>query len=240
MAEITLDRLDALLKCNSRTRSSVEVYFIDSYDEFLAYVYKHLDRIISIIQKNSNQYSALMHIEGASVLSEDLMTTIIIDLLGQNNLNASSKVVGGNVDIVVEMEGNDYQWLCEAKLDNNVDHVAEGFLQLTTRYASVEREDREGGVLVYHRKHSLDFMNDIKNELPAIERLAQYDIQIKRCSLRPEFSFFTESLSPSTGGEHRYRARFMGVQLLFDPRDKSGVKAKYLIARRESIASLEN
>lgn len=86
-------------------------------------------------------------------LGEDALTALLVIALNSLGLRASSAVVNGNCDVVVEY-ADDYQWLGEAKLFTGVTVIWKGYLQLTTRYAAGLPNQSKGGMLLYCFKES--------------------------------------------------------------------------------------
>lgn len=80
-------------------------------------------------------------------VGEDGLTAILVIGLKGLGLTASSAVVNGNCDLVVEAD--DYLWLGEAKIDTGVSKVWGGYLQLTQRYATGLGHQSRGGMLLY-------------------------------------------------------------------------------------------
>lgn len=219
--------LSALLKLVNNSEQSISSSLIDTHEQFLDYVYKTLDRIISKIQKKRSLYHKM---------SEPQIAGFINMMLTENNLLADSKEINGNTDITVEIAGNDFLWICEAKYDNSTDYVFEGYLQLSTRYATFEKNEREGGVLVFNRTYPIgDFIKKLQKELPVLAKA--HELEIISCEKRPDFSFFSESKIPSLGSYIKYRARFMCINLLHLPEDKSAKKAKIHKRNREDVAN---
>lgn len=221
--------LGLMKQINPKAASVIDAYFIDSYDDFIGHLYKVLNRIIRKIQENRHIYSSL---------NETAITAVIIDMLGENQLKASSREVGGRCDIVVEYEQkDDFLWQGEAKFDNSIPYVIEGYLQLTTRYAQAEKNQREGGVLIYNRTHNASkFLGDYKESLPTHEKVSSHNIAISDCSERPYFSFYSQTTGLDGLGDNiTYRVRHMSVNLLHLPEDKSGRTAKSHQEKKKSI-----
>ncbi len=80
-------------------------------------------------------------------VSEDGLTTALILGLKMLGLGASSSVVNGNCDVVVEF--GDFLWLGEAKIDSGVSKIWGGYLQLTQRYGTGLSHQSRGGMLLY-------------------------------------------------------------------------------------------
>lgn len=79
--------------------------------------------------------------------SEDNLTSALLLMLDGLGFDAEMLMVNGNCDVVVKLE--DYLWLGEAKLDTSVSWLWKGYLQLTTRYATGQRLQDRGGMIIY-------------------------------------------------------------------------------------------
>lgn len=206
--------------------AAMSYILIDSYDDFLARLYSAIDKIIISLQKNPQIYGEM---------TEDQLTQIIIDRLSDFDFNAySDPNVGGHVDLSVDYPGESYLWLGEAKIDNNKEHVYEGFLQLTTRYATGEKNQTAGGIIIYIKNHPIvDFMNGLKEHFQ--QQINPRNIEV--CPNRGEAAFSMETNLPRVGGNISYHIRSMGVSLHFLPEDKSGRTAKKHQLKRNAITA---
>lgn len=213
--ELTVDQMKSLDPNHDQRMMFSKIP--SSYDEFIDAIYVRLDKYLKLLQEDPDTHSES---------SEDHITGEIVRNLRSHDFNASKETkTGGHVDIRVEYPTKEgmYVWLCEAKRDTSVDHVYEGFLQLTTRYATGISEQSEGSVLLYVQKNPLlDFMTKTKEKLQS-ERA---DIEICECKRWPTQSFVFETPLPRIGGDFRYKIRYIGVSLYFLPQDKSGRAAK--------------
>ena len=220
--------LGQLKLLNPRAYNAAMSYImIDNYEDFLDRLYSAMDKIIVSLQENPNIYGDM---------TEDQLTQIIIDRLKGHDFNAySDPNTGGHVDLRIDYPGTNYLWLGEAKIDNNKEHVYEGFLQLTTRYATGEKNQTAGGIIIYIKNHpAVDFMSEIK------EHIQQQinPISISVCPERGDWVFNIETNLPRVGGNISYHIRNMGVSLYFLPEDKSGRTAKKYQRKRKATTSI--
>lgn len=197
---------------------------MNSYEEFLWLLYKKIDEIVSVMQKSRPSYAE----QGEVPLTEHIKD----NLISACGFDATVTEINGATDLTVKWTGQDWLWIGEAKLDDGYAYVLEGFKQLTTRYATAEQHEREGGVIVYCKEHPLgDFVETMRSKVEDSEyleerNLTHHDIRVENCSMRSDYSFFTDSKLPQIGGSIRYRARFIHVGLLHTPEDKSARKSK--------------
>lgn len=221
--------------------SHIEASFIDTYEAFLTYLYEELDEIICDMEANRDQFQAKNE---AIDYNEDAISNYIMFGLRRSKIFTALPVeIAGRTDICITFQGERWRWIGEAKFDKNYSYVAGGFKQLTTRYASFDPEQREGGILIYCKTHPMaTFSSEFREKLECCtflekETLLDHKISTKNCTspYRSEFSFFTESTLPDLGGEIRYKARIMPIGLRHLPQDKSGMKSEMYIQRRKAI-----
>lgn len=198
--------------------STFNAYFITSYEEFVSSVSHKIERIIKEIQAQPQIYGDM---------SEDALTHIIVSYLRLSDFNAvKDPEQGGHVDIQVTYPGRDFLWSAEAKLDSDQPHVHEGFLQLTTRYATGLPEQNCGAVIIYNAKHpTATFLSDVKETLKSN---VDQNLVFTACNRLPGQSFYIQVPLNRLGvdANYRFNLRYLAVSLYFRPLDKSGRKAK--------------
>ncbi len=210
LGNLTLSQLQYL---NPQAYELFELSFVDSYEDFVRIIYKTFDFIINELQQNPQYYDGF---------SEDQITNQVISLLRAKGFNAYSDAeTGGHVDIRIDKPEKKYLWLCEAKKSNSIPHIHEGFLQLTTRYATGVINQNEGGILIYiFKKSATDFIGKYIAYLDS-----QDDLLIEKNKDNP-LEFYSVSNIKRIGKGIDYRVRHMGISLYFSPQDKSGRTAK--------------
>lgn len=151
-------------------------------------------------------------------LSEDQLTAFLILSIEGLGLTATSQVVNGNCDVVVSFDRT-YMWIAEAKIFKGVGSIWEGYLQLSTRYATSLPGSSRGGMLVYC------FSQDAASQcIKWRGHLAKMD---GGCSVKLSehpLVFSSESNGPNTGLPFKV-AHFV-FPLFHRPLDKSGRGAK--------------
>lgn len=124
---------------------------------------------------------------------EDGLTVQVIQGLRMLSLDAHMAMVNGNCDVTIRYM--DYLWLGEAKIARSVSVVWEGFLQLTTRYATGMPGQTSGGMLIYCTEGSSeDFMRSWRDTLSVELNSATFQ---EHGSIRS--SFWTQHASQVTG-----------------------------------------
>lgn len=197
---------------------AIDAFFITNYEEFVCSVSHKVERIIKELQTQPQIYGTL---------SEDALTHIIVSSLRLADFNAvKDPEQGGHVDIQVTYPGRDFLWSAEAKLDRSQSHVHEGFVQLTTRYATGLPEQHCGAVIIYNAKHPVaPFLSDVKETLKG---KVDQNMTFTACNRLPNQSFYIQVPLNRLGvdANYRFNLRYLAVSLYFRPLDKSGRKAK--------------
>jgi hypothetical protein len=80
-------------------------------------------------------------------LDEDALSSFVTHGLNCLRLTAKGEKINGNTDITVSYD--DFIWLAEAKLGDDVNKIYGGYLQLTKRYATGIPNQSSGGMLLY-------------------------------------------------------------------------------------------
>ena len=189
---------------------------VNSYEDFVRNLYDHIHRSISSLE-NFKHY--IEH-EG-----EDATTARIIMFLEGAGLKARQQAAGGNVDIYVDDLTNNFKWIGEAKKYESVTNIAEGFKQLVTRYASGKDKKGKGygALIAYLRRpntiHHVDAWKDTIAKLPEAT-----NVRFSECQRMAPFAFLSEHDHQETNCS--YETWHVCVQLLVDPKDKSGIESK--------------
>ena len=214
LESITLEQLKAL---KPEARRAIDRFFINSYDEFVAQVSLVVEKLLFEWQQQPQIYRDL---------SEDVLTTMLITHLRTLEFNAHKDAeTGGHVDIRVDYPGQDFLWLAEAKLDHNQEHVHEGYLQLTTRYATGLPNQSCGAVIIYNAKNAVTpFLTEVKKNLC---KKVDKNIEFISYPKFPNQSFYINVPLVRLGSNSSlYNIRYFSVSLYFKPQDKSGRTAK--------------
>lgn len=199
----------------------------ENYEQFLDMLYDDLDFIIKKFSKSKDKYYQGM--KDNSKNGEDLINTIICDMLEMRGWTARHDTsVNGHADIVVELLGEDYQWLGEGKLNNSNSHIYHGLKQLLYRYSTGLDDESAGGVLIYINqkpKSQLDILTNWKNyllnkdeTLPEDSEEMPYSpvISDKPCC-KQSLAFYTTHKHPSSG--LNYNIRHMVIDFRHQPKD---------------------
>jgi hypothetical protein len=189
---------------------------IRTYDDFVKNLYDHLRRSISSLEN----YKHYIEHEG-----EDATTARIIMFLEGAGFKARQQAAGGNVDIYVDDLSNNFKWVGEAKKYESVTNIADGFKQLATRYAHGTNVDGKGyGALIAYlrRPNSSHHVQEWKQTIANLPEAT--NVRFSQCPRMTPFAFISEHDHQSTG--NCYETWHICVQLLVDPKDKSGVNSK--------------
>lgn len=236
-------KVGMLRKLKPQLTPTLQATFIETYRSFLTLLYEELDNIIVDMENHRDMLQAK---DEAVDYSEDALSHHILFGLRMGKVfSAESVEIAGRTDIHVTFPGKRWRWIGEAKLDNGPSYIAGGFKQLTTRYASFDPEQREGGIFIYCKKGAMaTISNNFKKSLQCTnflekEKLTEHDIVIEKCKsqYRYEFSFYTNSILPDLGGDRsiRYKTRVMPIALRHLPQDSSGKDSEMYIQRRAGI-----
>jgi hypothetical protein len=134
--------------------------------------------------------------------------------------SAETKAGGGSTDILVQCEKLDLRWIGECKVHSNYDALAEGILQLHTRYAAGRHPDTGFLVFCFAKKAKM-----------VMERWQEYIRNEKLCGLNGEFRDGDRELCFWSDHEHEgsglpLRTKHIVAPLWYKPQDKSGRKAR--------------
>lgn len=179
----------------------------NTYEKFVHALYITIDKIIYGIEENP---------ELTLNDSEDRITVEIKRGLRLIGYEAShDQKVGGHTDLLVRY--SEFLWIGEAKFDNSLGYIFEGWLQLNSRYSTGGSNQGGGGILIYiRREKAAKLMEDWKQYLSrkGIENLA-----IAPC---PNRSMTFMSCHPHERSGLPFSIRHMPIMLHFKPKDKSG------------------
>ena len=206
-----------------------------SYEKFVEKLYMDIDSILSLMMDGVGHLLDL---------DETGISFLIWTNLKSKNYDAQlDSDKNGNADISVTSDT--YKWIAEAKIyggKNNygLNHIYQGFLQLSTRYSKCEANADCGGLFIFIKPRGrteteksimdswLNMLNNKKNE-------------IKNLVLTPhslnERSLFSEHDHVVSG--YRYKVRHMPLCLLHLPEDKSGLDSKKYEEARIAYESFE-
>jgi hypothetical protein len=146
--------------------------------------------------------------------SEDELSNRFIGPLLGMGLTVESKVNGGHVDIFVEHR-RIYTWIGEAKIWSGPAYILEGYLQLTTRYASGSSFQTSGGLIIFCRQPRTDLlMQDWADHL--IQHRTEASVAKPA---KGQTEFVSTYDSERTG--RTMSVRHKSVSLYFKPQDRS-------------------
>lgn len=211
----------------------------DTFEEFIDALKVNLESVLLNLEKSGDQYYSLKE--------EQLNATVasMLRVFGYDVETESSH--RGKVDITVK--NSNFEWLIEAKIGHNNNYIFEGFLQLTTRYLT---NQKSSGLLIYFQNDQpqvrfdewCDYIDDCtwKKYATSKEILGACTKLFSNCkctiiSSPTEKRAQTDCLLSSGNISN---IEFFGVNLYFNPLDKSGRagKAKMLFhAKRHLIES---
>lgn len=151
-------------------------------------------------------------------MSEDQLSRALISPMLGMGFEIESKANGGNVDVAIDF-GRAYSWLGESKIWSGPAYIFEGYLQLTTRYASGGQYQTSGGVITFCGLPRADnAMRDWALHL----RDCGKDVTISAIPDTGEKEFRSTYVSERTGSV--MDVRHMAISIYFKPEDKSGRK----------------
>lgn len=211
----------ALLEADPDTRHFWRRKTVSTYSEFLDVLKDDLLAAVLRLERNPQ-----LHWEE----SEDETTMHIVDMLSVMGYGASQSNVGGNVDLVVELQRQQrFMWLGEAKKFGDVGDLREGFLQLSTRYRPQIADDGQlhGGLIAYLRRpNAVKCVKSWREHLPTVIA----GCAIEDCERRGAIGFVSSHAHESTGLP--LRVWHVCAVLHHDPLDASGRSAQKYQERR--------
>jgi hypothetical protein len=117
-------------------------------DEFINIFYQHLRNAIKAIENSRKFYCE----DG-----EEKITNFLVTILKQRDYTVTAETdVGGHVDIVLDykIKGEEFKWLCEAKIANGPAYLSGGLDQLFKRYLNPRH--KYCGFLIYVQNPEID------------------------------------------------------------------------------------
>lgn len=199
-----------------------------NYEEFLELLYNDIDFIIKKFAKSKDKYAQGMRDNSRN--GEDLINTIVCDMLEMRGWMARHDTsVNGHADIVVELLGEDYQWIGEGKINRSNSNIYGGFKQLMYRYSTGLQDENAGGVLIYinqSSKSQLDVLNDWqkflsnKNETVSDDNDEMPYVDVIDIVYDPKnpLVFYSNHKHPSSGLD--YTIRHMVMDFRYQPKDR--------------------
>lgn len=191
----------------------VRLKFTQNYDEFVEIIYQDLDMII-------RELEADRHVNHN--LGEDQLTTQLKTNLRSRGHDANHEAAhGGNTDLVVR-HPQGFVWLGEAKIAEGSSYLYEGYLQLTTRYATGSNTGQQGGILIYIRTPNANrTMTRWKSHLCS-QGLPEFFLE--ECKNNEIAFFSTQTLENGYGLP--YRVKHIPLCLSHNPQDRSARNRK--------------
>lgn len=145
--------------------------------------------------------------------SEDQLSIRIVQMLKFANVQAEHDTkVGGHCDIVVKGPDS-FLWIGEAKIHKSYQWLEDGFMQLTTRYATGAKGRNRGEIIIYHtRGNSVSVLREWMKKV--CEEFS--DVDVTEDINDGELCFRTVHNCPNSGLP--FHVRHSIVPLMFDPK----------------------
>jgi hypothetical protein len=210
IGKLTLASLQLSSANDPLIKSLCKKLLIHNYDTFVEYVEEELVGCIQQLESNPEHHYNQ---------SEDQVTIAIRDMLVVKGVDAEHDVQhGGHVDLFIKQ--GSWKYHAEAKIHKGNGNDYEGWLQLTTRYAS-GNPCNKGCILLYLQKHA-NTLKVMESWKAHIEDIVD-NISVDFCSKNPLALMSTHDLI-RTGLP--YHVRHLPVSLYFKPLDESGRNSK--------------
>lgn len=142
---------------------------------------------------------------------EDNLTNVLLMFLDGLGFDARMEVVNGNSDISVRLD--DYLWIGEAKIGTNVSWLLKGYAQLTDRYATGQRYQDRGGLVVYCVQESVAETMTAWRAALAVDRNSHTQTPWNGS----DEAFHSVGESPATG--RPFRVLHVAAAMLHQPND---------------------
>jgi|GEM_PF-1338951 len=144
--------VEAVLKnpslSNKRNRQRSVQPDVETYEEFLDWLYDDLEFVIDHITRCKDKYAEGMRTNSKE--GEDLINTTIANMLCCRGYTATHDTHNnGHADIVVTLPYTDYLWIAESKINKGSQYIHKGFKQLLYRYSTGLDHKTAGGVIIY-------------------------------------------------------------------------------------------
>ena len=210
IGKLTLATLQLSSANDPLIKSIYKKLLVHYYNSFVDYVEDELSTCIQQLESNPEHHCNK---------GEDEVTISLRDMLVMKGVDAEHDVQhGGHVDLFIKQAS--WKYHAEAKIYKGNVNSYEGWLQLTTRYAS-GNPCNKGCILLYLQEHAgtLDVMKGWKVH---VEDKVD-DISVNFCGKNPLALVSTHTLL-RTGLP--YHIRHLPVSLYFKPLDKSGRNSK--------------
>lgn len=175
--------------------------------ERVALIEEAIDIISYGLTENRNHFHSF---------NEDQLTVQIIAGLGNFGILAEhDPQIGGHCDIVIRARKK-FLWIAEAKIYSSYVNLADGFLQLSTRYSTGLPDQDHGEILIYYKGGDMVGMLD-----KWVEHMG---------TAHPEVNFEAKDASKlhrrsshkHEGSGLPFNTRHKPILLRFEPQDKSG------------------
>lgn len=216
LKELSVSGLLALENQIPAIKGLNERLLIDGYDSFVEAVINEVENCVRLLQENPELHFTQ---------TEDQITIQIRNMLVMRNYDAEHDVKhGGHVDLKVKL--NDYVFILEAKIYSSYSYLWEGWLQLTTRYASGDFNNKKNAILIY--------IQEQPNARQIMERWAQYIKSQNPCATithrkEGKLPIISKHILDKTGLE--FEIFHIPVMLYFKPEDKSGRSRKAKLSK---------
>ncbi|WP_298235665.1 hypothetical protein [uncultured Azohydromonas sp.] len=176
---------------------------VSTYQDFISMLMEDMDRVCEKVQERRDQYYDK---------KEDLITSVIVIALDAMDYNATHDTkIGGHVDIVVRGKNPSFLWIGEAKRDSSISWVSQGFVQLCDKYATGNKNQDHGGLLIYcQNKDAVGRLTEWEENLRA-QNLPEYEKEA--CPLLPETAFISKHRLSTSGT--KFKVRHISLNLNF-------------------------
>ncbi|WP_223115895.1 hypothetical protein [Paracoccus amoyensis] len=163
----------------------------------------HGERLSILEEALDRCYSRLVDTRGLNEdRSEDELSMQVANMLSASGISARhDRHINGHCDIVVDAEDG-FMWLGEAKIHSDYSWLADGFLQLSTRYGTAMEGRDHGELIIYHRAgNSLNVLTTWQDRLFANHPDTELSFDIAQ----PKLFFRTVHKCPNSGCDFHVR-----------------------------------
>ncbi|WP_316233407.1 hypothetical protein [Bradyrhizobium sp. SZCCHNPS2010] len=210
---ITIQDLRARAAGRPGAEIAIDLLLVADYPAFVEIINRAIDTAFRRMAENP---------ELRRGRSEDELTIELINLLKQNDIDATHEAkVGGHCDITIRGP-NDFAWLAEAKRHSKgYPWLYQGFQQLNTRYSTGLPQHDKGGLIIYtYKPNTLNQMGGWSAYLQANQK----GLVVSPYGADP-LSFLSTHQHERSGLP--YEVRHIPLSLYFAPKDKpKTVKAR--------------
>lgn len=202
MTSYTLRELQLKANGNVAAEISLAVTFAGSAQDLLEQVDPAIDHILQEFSRTPKERQGR---------TEDGLSIDLITSLKHLGFQAShDTTTGGHCDIVIDGRF-DFLWLGEAKTHSSYDWLLQGFNQLDSRYATANKDQDRGGLIIYHFGERSDRVMDKWEEHL---RASREDVVIEERATG-ELEMRTRHTHTRTG--RQYHVRHVIVSLYWNP-----------------------